>query len=65
MVGLRTQRKAAGLNQGQLAERVCVSAACICRYEKGARNPDARMMIKLARALGCTVDDLLGKEESA
>lgn len=55
---LATMRAAAGLTQGDLAYMCGVRVNCISGYERGERSPNARMLSKLARACGCTVDDL-------
>ena len=52
---LRLER---GLTQGQLAEKVGCLAKDISRWENGARRPGAASLIKLADALGCTIDEI-------
>lgn len=47
-----------GLTQGQLAEKVGCLAKDISRWENGARRPGAASLIKLADALGCTIDEI-------
>lgn len=55
---LRAARKAAGLTQAQLAEKVGCLQKDICRWEEG-REPKALTLKKLAAALGCSMDDLV------
>lgn len=59
-------RKDAGLTQAALAEKTGLLKTQISKYERGAASP-ANMQLgtaaKLAKALGCHAEDLLGKEE--
>lgn len=55
-------RKARGLTQPQLAERSGVSLRAIQQYEQRVKDVNKAQLgtaYRLARALGCTVDDLL------
>ena len=47
------------MTQQELAASVGVANTTITGYEKGNREPNAPMIIKIARALGVTGDDLL------
>lgn len=56
---LRERRKAAGgLTQQELAERAGVTRQSIISIEGGKYRPSVELALMLARALGCTVDDL-------
>ena len=46
----------------ELAEKTKTTAPSISRYERGKRTPSATTAIKLARALGCTVEELMGED---
>ena len=59
------RRKAKGWTQERLAVEVGCTTACISNYENGIRRPDLDTAARIAAALGCTVDDLISKEESA
>ena len=50
------------LSQAELAERVGCSRSCISHYERGRNRPLTKDIPKLARALNCTVDELLQEE---
>lgn len=50
------------INQEELAERVGTSQTMISHYITGRSVPGVIMLAKLARALGCSVEDLLYKE---
>ena len=53
-------RQAQGLSQEKLAELVGVSRQAVSKWEVGDAIPDTDKLIPLARALGITVDELLG-----
>ncbi len=56
---LRRLRFAAGeLTQQQLAERIGVTRQTILAIEKGNYNPSVELALRLARALGTTVEAL-------
>ena len=61
MLGPRiaTLRRAAGMSQGELAERLQVSASTVGMYEQGRREPSADTLVALARTFGVSVDYLL------
>ena len=56
---IKYYRKQKGMTQQELAASVGVANTTITGYEKGNREPNAPMIIKIARALGVTGDDLL------
>ena len=53
-------RQARGLSQERLAEQIGVSRQAVSKWEVGDAIPDTDKLIPLARALGITVDELLG-----
>lgn len=53
---LRMER---GFTQGQLAEMVGCYPKDISRWETGERNPGTKSLIALAKALGCSIEDLI------
>lgn len=55
---LRAARKAAGLTQVELAEKVGCKQKDISRWENG-RPMTAETLKKIANALGCSMDDLV------
>lgn len=56
---LRAARKAAGLTQQQVADRIGVTKSTYCNYEKGKREPDVLKIWEIVRVLGVSGDDLL------
>ena len=57
---IQTKRAQRGLSQEQLAEQVGVSRQAVSKWEVGDAIPDTDKLVPLARALGITVDELLG-----
>lgn len=55
---LRRRRRALGLSQQELAERVRVSRQAIGAVEAGRQVPSTELGLRLARALACTVEEL-------
>lgn len=63
---IKNQRKAAGLTQKQLAEKVGLSEPAIRMYELGKREPNAAVLAKIGKALDVAPESLRGIEiESA
>ncbi len=56
---LQNLRKAAGLSQEQLAERLNVTRQAVSKWETGEGKPDIDNLLPLARLLNTTVDYLL------
>lgn len=59
-IRLRELRKERGMTQGQVAQRVGVTASVVSAYESGIRQPSYGALIKLARLYGVSSDYLLG-----
>jgi transcriptional regulator with XRE-family HTH domain len=57
---LKGLREAAGLSQAKLAAGAGVSLRSVQHYEHGKRSFNFETAVQLARALGCTLDDLAG-----
>lgn len=56
---LRAARKAAGITQQQVADRIGVTKSTYCNYEAGKREPDVPKIWEITRVLGISGDDLL------
>jgi len=59
---LAALRKAHGLTQPKMAEKLGISPAMLAYYERKATNPTAEFISKAAAALNVSVDQLLGHE---
>ena len=54
-------RKSKGITQERLAEKVGLSRRAVAYYEtEGSRPPDGTVLLKMARILDVSVDQLLG-----
>ena len=58
---LRALREAKGLSQQQLSALAGLSQSVIAKTEKGKNSPGSEVLAKLAQALDCTTDYLLGR----
>lgn len=56
---IKNRLKEKGMSQIELAIASGSTAAAVSRYVNGSREPSSRTLAKLAKALGCTADDLL------
>ena len=52
-------RREKGITQAELAKAACVSQPYIHDLERGNRGAKRETLVRIATALGCTVDDLL------
>ena len=66
MIGKRVRelRIKKGMSQQELGNAIGVTKVSVCGYENGSRLPNLEKLVKLADALGCTTDYLLGREIS-
>lgn len=63
---LRKQREHLALTQQELADRMAMRQAAISRLERdGVPNPGADILKRLARALQCSIDYLVGLYDDA
>ena len=58
---VRAKRKEAGFSQEKLAEKADLSTVFISRIERGIESPSVDNLVKIARALGVRVRDLVGQ----
>lgn len=56
---IRAFRKLKGLTQTDLADRLGVSIAIVGTIERGTRRVDARMLGRIAEALGVEQDEIV------
>jgi transcriptional regulator with XRE-family HTH domain len=54
-----------GLTQAELARRAKVRLRSLQEWEQGTRIPRFDRVVQLADALGCTLDELAGREPKA
>ena len=60
---LRSARKAKGLSQSELAERIGVKRQAICDMESGRYLPNTASALRMAKELSCKVEDLFALPE--
>lgn len=56
---IRSYREALSLTQKQLADQVNVNNTMICQIERGSKTPNITLVIAIADALGCSIEDLI------
>ena len=56
---LAARRRAKGLTQEGVAERLGVSRQAVSKWESGQSRPELELLLALADLYGCSVDDLL------
>jgi transcriptional regulator with XRE-family HTH domain len=57
--GIRKQRKMAGLTQEKLAEKVEINPVYFGQIERGYKVPTVDVLLRIAKALGVRVRDLV------
>lgn len=62
-MNLKEIRLNRGMTQEELAKVCGLEQSRISRYEAGDREPDLETLRKLAAALDCTLDELIGRGE--
>ena len=61
-MGMKELREAKGLRQTDIAAKLNVDQSAVSNWERGTTNPCRKYHKKLARILGCTIDDLFREE---
>lgn len=59
---IRARRQELGLTQEGLAERVGLQGTAVNHFESGRRSPSLGNLIRLADALDCSIDWLVGRK---
>ena len=59
---LKQLRKAAGLTQRELGDRVGVSPQAVTQWETGVKRPSVENLTKLADVLETSTDAILGRD---
>jgi len=58
---LKALRLTAGISQRELARRIGEQNSNIAYWEKTGKTPRADLLAPIAEALGCTIEDILGR----
>lgn len=62
---IKERRQKMNMTQDELAEKIGFSTKRnVSNYETGVRSPDFETLCKIADALSCTIDYLLGREDA-
>ena len=59
---LRAMRKANGLTQAELAQKLGVSPQAVSFWEMGSNEPTIVAVVGICKTFGCTISDLTGEE---
>lgn len=62
MKSIKSRRERIGLTQAHFAENLHVSRATVAMWETEKSYPRADLLPKIAKLLGCTIDDLYADE---
>lgn len=63
-MALKAAREKSGKTQAQVAKEAKVSERSYLYYEKGTKEPRARTAIRIARAVGSTVEEIFGENST-
>ena len=61
---LKLYRKKAGLSQEQFASTLNVKQYNVSDYEVGRSEPSIQLLVKIAKVLNVSIDELLGNENA-
>lgn len=64
MGGILKLRKKRNLTQSQLAEKLGTTQGAVSQWEKGTAFPSADKLPDLAKALGCSIEELYDTESA-
>ena len=56
-------RAAGGLSQGELARKLRTTPQWVSQLERGTRSPTVHTLVKLANALGVTIESLFAASD--
>lgn len=59
---IKEKRSAKGMTQVALSIKSGVKTSMLCQIEKGTKVPSLGAALEIAKALGCTVDELCREE---
>ena len=62
---LSSLRKSHNYTQEQIANKLCVTRQTVSKWEMGLSEPSLDLLDKLADVYGCSVDELIGRDEKS
>lgn len=63
-MSVKDARERSGMTQQDLASAIGVDQSAVSLWEIGKTQPRAKLLPKLAKILGCTVDELLADDNT-
>lgn len=63
MSKLRQLRKAAGLSQKELADKLFVNQTAVSQWERGVTTPNATTLLQLSDMFNVSADEILGRTQ--
>ena len=60
---IKIRRLRADISQSKLAKQIGVSQSHLCNVENGRLSQSLRLLLRLRRLLGCTIDELLAETD--
>ena len=63
-MNVKELRVSKNLTQDELAKKMNVTRSTVAMWETGAAFPPGNKIPKLAEVLGCSIDELYGKENA-
>ncbi len=61
---IKELREQAGISSSMLANQMKLAPSTVCRWENGENIPTSDKLPELADILGCSIDDLFGRNTS-
>ena len=61
-MSFKKERERSGITQVQIAAALNIDQSTVSLWESGKTHPRAKLLPKLAKMLGCTVDELLAPD---
>lgn len=58
LIGLEPRRKALGMTQQDVADRLFVNRAAVAMWENGVALPRAALLPAIAKLMQCSIDEL-------
>lgn len=62
-MSFKSAREKSGMTQRDLAAELGIDQSAVSLWEIGKTQPRAKLLLRLANILGCTVDELLAPDD--
>ena len=62
-MSIKEARERAGLTQAQVGKKLGITDSAVNQWEAGKAFPNTKRLIALAELYGCTIEDLIRKDE--